>query len=216
VIREFHHKDREAIRDIARSTGQKGNPTSTFFEDEEVIPMVFADYYIEYEPESCFVAEADGRVVGYMLGCKNTRNYNRIMLLKIGPRLMVRIVWKILTLQYRRKQTYRTLLWALTKAAREMPRAAIDRYPAHVHINIEAGFRRGLVGKRLCQTMVTHLKTLGVRAGHATLVEPEDDDSLSRMAQTLFKCRLTDVKRFTCWDKLTNRKWYSKLLVREL
>ncbi|MCK4827936.1 GNAT family acetyltransferase, partial [bacterium] len=72
IVRLFEEKDRKLIRAICRQTGQKGNPARLFFEDEEIVPMIFADYYMDYEPESCLVAEVDGRVVGYMLACKDT------------------------------------------------------------------------------------------------------------------------------------------------
>src|SRR2546425_1926411 len=134
IVRQFEENDRERIREIARNTGYKGEPTRSFFEDEEVIPILFADYYIGYEPESCFVAEVDGKIFGYMLGCKDTRRYYRVLLWKLLPGLIVRILWKIVTLQYRRKTTYVTL-WVAMRAWREMPRFSLAQHPAHVHIN---------------------------------------------------------------------------------
>ncbi len=38
---------------------KKGGPR-IFFEDEEIIPMLYADYYMDYKPDSCFVAEVKG------------------------------------------------------------------------------------------------------------------------------------------------------------
>jgi GNAT superfamily N-acetyltransferase len=216
VVREFQEKDRQRVREIARNTGQKGNPTSVFFEDEEVIPIIFADYYMDYEPESCFVAEADGEVIGYMLGCKDTRKYHRVLMWKIAPRLILRVVWKILTLQYRQKRTYLTLLWLVTRAWREVPSTPIDQYPAHVHINVETKHRRSGAATKLANRMVAHFKEAGVKGLHGIIVEPEGDDRFSRLAHTLYDARVVAVKRFSSWDRFTQKKWYAKVLVKEL
>jgi len=130
IVRHFEEKDREVVRTICRQTGQKGNPASVFFEDEEVITMLYADYYMDYEPESCFVAEVNGRVVGYELGCKDTRKKKLVLMTKIYPRVCLRILWKLLTLQYRKTDTYRTLWWVISKGWREALPVPLDKYPA--------------------------------------------------------------------------------------
>jgi ribosomal protein S18 acetylase RimI-like enzyme len=216
IVRPFQENDRPRVREIARNTGQKGNPTNRFFEDEEVVPILFADYYMDYEPESCFVAEVDGEVGGYMLGCKDTRNYNRVVMWRIAPRLIARVLWKVLTLQYRRKRTYMTLLWLVTRAWREVPSAPIDEYPAHVHVNIDAGFRAYGLGKKLADAMVAHLKDRGVRGLHGIIVEPEDNDLMTRKAAELYDCRVVTVNPFTSWEKFTRKKWYAKVVVKDL
>ena len=98
VIRKFEKRDRKRVREICRTADGP-------FEDEEIIPILFADYYMDCEPELCLVAEVDGRVVGYILGgttAKMKRWMRRVM-----PRLALRVVWRIITFQYRRRETYR-------------------------------------------------------------------------------------------------------------
>ncbi len=215
-MRPFKEKDRESIRDICRQTGQKGNPARIFFEDEEIIPMLYADYYIDYEPESCFVAEVDGKVVGYTIGCKDTRRYIYVMWTRILPRLCLRILWKILTLQYREIQTYRTLWWIITRGWRETMSLQLDDYPAHAHSNVETRYRGHNLGLRLSMSLHTHLREQDVKGIHGLILEEEGDNSFSTYLCQKRGYRLVAVKRLTLWEKVTGKKGYLKLLVCDL
>ncbi|HEV8712492.1 MAG TPA: GNAT family N-acetyltransferase [Candidatus Binatia bacterium] len=215
ILRRFAENDRERIREIARNTGYKGEPTRAFFEDEEVIPRLFADYYIDYEPESCFVAEVDGKIVGYVLGCKDTKRYYRVLLWKLVPGLIVRILWKIATLQYRRKTTYVTL-WIAMRAWREMPRFSLVQHPAHVHINVDARYRGGSVGKKLARAMLTHLKDMEVKGVHGIVIESDEDGRMTRVAQDLYGFRLVTARELSGLEKLTHKKWYVKVVAKDL
>jgi len=94
IVRPFAPGDREAIRKICRETGLKGDPTRLFFEDEEVLPLLYVDYYLDHEPDACFVAESAGRVVGYQIGSLDARRRRRIMLIRVYPRVALRILSK--------------------------------------------------------------------------------------------------------------------------
>ena len=65
VIRGYKSSDRAAIREICRQAASE-QPDPLFHEDPELGPLLLADYYLNYEPEQCFVAEVDGRWVTYL------------------------------------------------------------------------------------------------------------------------------------------------------
>jgi len=216
IIRPFEERDRESVRAICRRTGQKGRPTRIFFEDEDIIPMIYADYYLDNESDSCFVAEVDGKVVGYILGCLDTRRYNKVMFTRVYPRVCLRIFWKILTLQYRKKRTYTTLWWVISRGWSEGFSVPIHRYPGHIHFNLESGYRGGGLGKRLSIAAGRRMFEKGVIGSHCIIREEEGDNSLSG-----FLCRergynILEIKRNTVWEKVTGKRWYAKLLVRDL
>ena len=213
IIRPFAEKDRAAIREICKRTGQKGHPARLFFEDEEIVPMLFADYYMDCEPESCFVAELDGRVVGYIIGSMDTRKKRRIMLKKFYPRVCLRVMRKILTFRYRKKQTYRTLWWMISRSWREYLRLPLDEYPGHAHLNVEAAFRSQGLGRRLGRTFRRHRLKSGVWGMHIIIREEEGDDKLSAYFCRERGYKIVSVKRNTVWEKVTGKKWYAKLLV---
>ncbi len=223
-VRKFIPADRERIREICRNTVLGKSPARKFFEDEELVSILFADYYMDYEPESCFVAEVDGRVISYALVCKDTKKYNKVVLTRIAPRVVLRILSKIITLQYRRRLTYRTLWWVLTRSWRELPSAPIDRYPAHLHWNIEpesANLQVGLlklgvkVGLRLGAVLKDHFRDEGIRGVQAGIPEEEGDDNSSRFCCRVLGGSVASVSRFSLGDILTGKPWYAKLIVVE-
>lgn len=220
-VRRARPEDRPRIRQICQQTALRGLPTRLFFEDEEIVSRLFADYYLDYEPESCFVVDVDGQVVGYALACKDTRRYLRVMARRVVPRLIGRILWKILTLQYRRRSTYRTLWWVLTRSWRELPRESLAAYPAHLHANLDpavgemklVAFKLGM---KLAETVITHLRQAGVRGIQGAIAEPEDDENLSLFYRRVYGARVTAVRRFSLWEMFTDKRWYAKMVVIDL
>jgi hypothetical protein len=211
------------VREIICTTGLRGEPVETYFEDREVILGLFMDYYVENEPESCFVAEVCGKVEGHILCCKDTKKYQWAMVTRIGPRLLARVFWRLLTFRYRRSTTYRTLWWAITRAWREVAPAPADRYPAHAHFGIHPRIRRREAGltwyvclSRLVEAMVGHLGALGVSGVHGRIPEAEGEDIFSRRGLAVFGFRVAAASAFSLWEHATGKRWYLKLLVKDL
>jgi ribosomal protein S18 acetylase RimI-like enzyme len=216
IVRPFEERDRESVRRIARETGLKGKPTHLFFEDEEIIPLLYVDYYLDHEPDACFVAVAGGRVVGYQLGSLDARRRRRIMRTRIYPRVAFRILGKLLTLQYRDRETFRTLWWIATRSWREALPKPADRYSATAHFNVEEDYRGRHLGRRLGFVFRRYLLSRGVKGSHAILREPEGQEALSAFFCREKGYRIVAVRRNTAWEKPTGRKWYARLLVRDL
>lgn len=94
VIRKYKPEDRGAIRKICCDTAFMGKPAEEFFDDRELLADVVSSYYTDFEPESTFIAEAEGRVVGYLTGCKDTKKQKRIFFQKIFPKILLRFIIK--------------------------------------------------------------------------------------------------------------------------
>lgn len=216
IIRPFEEKDREAVRRICRDTGLKGAPTRLFFEDEEITPLLFLDYHLNYEPEACFVAEVGGRVVGYQVGSLDTRRQQRITRTKIYPRVILRLLRNLLSFRYRKRETYRTIWWMVSRSWREEVKKPVDRYPAHAHWNIEEGCRGEKLGTRLGNAFRRNALARVIRGIHAIIREPEGDEALSSFLCRERGYRIADVRRSTVWEKTTGRTWYARLLVCDL
>ena len=220
-IRPYRAGDRRRIAAIITATALRGRPLSAFFEDEAVLLKLFMDYYLRYEPESCFVAERDGRVVGYIMGCKDTRRYLRVVLLRYGPQIAARLLARVVTGRYRRIATYRTLWWALARGWREVPEADLRYFPAHVHLGVAAelqrdGFLIYLCMVRLGDALIRHLRERGIRGLHGQIAEPANQDFITARTQTLYGCRVAAQRRFTLWSAITGERWYLKLLTLNL
>ena len=167
-IRRYRRRDRAQIRHIICATALRGRPLAAFFEDEQVLVKLFMDYYLSYEPESCFVAESEGRVVGYIVGCTDSRRYQRVVLFRYGPQLLARLLLRLVTARYRRLGTYRTLWWALVRAWREVPAADLRQFPAHVHLGVAPELRTAGAAFYVCvvrlgDALIGDLRARGVR-----------------------------------------------------
>ena len=209
VIRRLRRSDREAVREIFRQGGQRGNPLRVYVEDEEIVLRILIDYFVDYEPECAVVAEADGKIVGYALAAADTKRYERVVLTRILPGIVARVAWKTLTLQYRSTKTYSLIWWFLTRASRELPSVPLDRFPASVHINLSREYRGYGLGRRLMDVEANLLRSLGLPGGHGVVVEEAHRNVFARV----LGATLAGTKRTTIWRHCSDQEWDFKLLI---
>ena len=167
-IRAYTPNDREAVRTIACDTADRGHPVARLFTDRGVVADMLTRYYTDYESQAVWVAESDGRVVGYLTGCLNTGRYWRMMVWCVGPAALWRAIgggalWS--------PQTWRVLgslvhTWLRGGLDRHVP---FNRYPAHLHVNLQQGFRGQGVGQRLVERFLTQAKTSGACGVHLSI-----------------------------------------------
>ena len=168
VIRPYRAADRADVRRLACETAVRGTPVDTLFADREVAADVLTRYYTDEEPSSVFVAESDGRVVGYLTGCLDSRRYARRMTWRIVPAAVLRAVrhgmlWHAST---------RRLLQAgwLTWRRGGLPRTfTAPAYPAHLHLNVQEGFRGQRIGQSLTERFLQQAASAGVPGVHAAV-----------------------------------------------
>lgn len=138
---------------------------------------------------------------------------------RIGPRVLLRIVRKIITLQYREKRTYRALWWHLLMRLRNLSleevKPELRSYPAHSHFNVEPGHRGQGVGYKLGITLEGHLKKLGIKGMHAGLVEKAGADSISRYLCARRGYRVIAIRNQPALKRLTGQEYFLKVLVRD-
>jgi GNAT superfamily N-acetyltransferase len=217
VVRRFEERDREAIRKICSDAALE-KPNTQFHEDRELAPLCFTDYYLEYEPESCFVGEVGGRVVGYLVGCTDTRAFNRVFRSRYLPRIVARIGWQLLTLRYRKKETYQMLWWTLMEHFRpgEKLEVPLDEYPAHTHINLVPEYRGCGLSNQLSRAFRQHMRELGITGLHGIIIERAGDNSLFNRFSGRREYRLIATKRHVLLEKMTGKEWQFKLIICDL
>lgn len=167
-VRGFEDSDRAELRLLFERAGQ-GSPTESLWGHTNSEAAVYLDPYMELEPESLFVAEEGGELVGYLTGCVSTVAF---------PSEDTRIADAL-----RRHRPFRT-----RQAVAFFGRSTVDvlgaairrkatagefndpRWPAHLHINVAPEARgtgaaaemMGLWFDRLVAEQVAgcHLQTL--------------------------------------------------------
>lgn len=69
--RPYRETDRAELRELFGRAGA-GSPTERLWGHADSEAAVYLDPYMDLEPESLFVAEHEGRLIGYLAGCVDT------------------------------------------------------------------------------------------------------------------------------------------------
>ncbi len=173
VIRKAKKSDIKDIVHVCYKTGYMGEDCTGHFSDEKLFGFLFSQYYPEYERDHSFVAEHDGKVVGYILGSPDTRIQGKRYIAKMVPKIILRMLFYT-TLRY--NKDFRMFLreaviglkyLRLPKNTNNVPHEKINEiYPAHLHIDILVKYQRQGIGERLMKTFLKHMKKLGVMGIH--------------------------------------------------
>jgi hypothetical protein len=168
-IRKYETRDRGAVRRIAVLTAFAGEPAARFIDGDDILADGLTAYFTDYEPESCFVAERVGQVVGYLIGSVDTRR----MSLSSGT-IARRILWKTVSSGFfLKKKNLAFLGRAVISFFRgEFFMPDLKGYPATLHINLLAEDRRSGAGSALMGVYIDYLvaqKVAGVKMATMSL-----------------------------------------------
>ena len=92
VVRSYRDEDSPRVCSICFKTALYGYPIESLLNDSRLVADALVSYYIEYEKESLFIAEAGGRVIGYLTGSHDTRRFAYLFSRRIVPRLVARFL----------------------------------------------------------------------------------------------------------------------------
>lgn len=170
IIRPYQRWDRESVRRISGDTANLGKPLETFFRDREIMVDALMDYYLDYEPSSCWVAESDGKVVGYLCGCLHHTRYLLITIFYVLPKTLGRALLRGVFCQ---PETWRLLKagWMTLLKGGYSKHIPLEQYPVHLHINIQTEFRNRRIGPRLMEKFLGQVKSAGLKGVHAVTRE---------------------------------------------
>lgn len=159
VVRPYHPTDRDAVRCLAAN-------------DEFERPSLLARcpkwgeyradglaHFYDLEPESCFVAEAGGDVVGNLLGTIDARRAEEreeTFTRALHRRRMVQGAYGV--------PLFLIPVLRTNRAPRLSEPPPIDpaRYPAELHIGVDRAWRGRGVGRALVEAFETYLRSRGV------------------------------------------------------
>lgn len=142
-IRKYEEKDFENVRYVClHSEGEE--PEKTF---AEFVLHTFCDYYIEREPENCFVLDDDGKAVGYIICTENYDRYKKIFDKNYLP----------LT----KPQGEEYYNWAKTSTI--LQEKYKSDYPAHLHIDLLPDYQRQGWGGKLLNILFEHLRSKNIK-----------------------------------------------------
>jgi GNAT superfamily N-acetyltransferase len=169
LIRNYQPFDRDEVIDICWRTGYMGEEAKGKFDDPYLFGLLFCIYYIDYEPDNCFVAidEESKVIIGYILSSfdskKQEKRFRQVMSPKIFRRAFFYTIW-------RKPKTFRTFLYFRKIENKSPPipneEELLSFYPAHLHIDILPKWHRKGIGMRLIHTLESHFASSGVSGVH--------------------------------------------------
>ena len=171
MIRKYEGRDRAEIRRIAYDTAFMGRTGAIFFDDHEILTDALTLYFTDHEPQSCFVAESDNKVVGYLIGAKSAAFLDKVFIAKIAASLFLKSVLRGTFFSRKNIVFIARCLFGLFSGEFNTP--DVNRqYPAILHINIDESFRRLDLGSKLINAYLDYLKKEKVNGVHlATMSE---------------------------------------------
>jgi ribosomal protein S18 acetylase RimI-like enzyme len=154
-IRPLAQENVSDVLRIAADTAYFGEPVEAFLEDRTLFLDFFYWYYTSLESESSWVAISEEKVVGFLVGCRESRSQVRKWLRYIFPMVLN----NFLQGKYRMgPRTWRYLGELIkTPFVGGVQKVDLSHFPAHLHININANWRGKGIGRRLMQAYLDQL-----------------------------------------------------------
>ncbi len=145
TVRPYEEKDKENVRFVCLNSE---GPCKSSKRAREFTLSVYCDYYIENEPENCFVAaDENGTAVGYVICTEDFDIFKEKFVNGYYTRLGK---WEF----RRRKSALRSII----------PHEKYKQnYPAHLHIDVLPEYQRTGLGHRMTDALLEHLRSKNVK-----------------------------------------------------
>lgn len=156
-IRRYNKQDRPAVRDICWETAFCGKPADVFFQDREILCDFLTAYYTDYEPQGAFIADAGGKVAGYLISTRDARAMEKRFKRSLLPKLILKAVCRG-TLFH--PKNLRFIIRCVISLARGEFRSVdlSDTHVAALHINIRNEYRGKGIGDKLLHAFDFYLR----------------------------------------------------------
>lgn len=156
-IRPYEPRDRDDIVDICIRTGDNGQDATGLHSSDDLLPDIYALPYVTHEPELAFVVDNGERAVGYVLGSADTRAFAQWF--SAGW-------WPTVADKHPGDGELERAIVASAANPKRMLIAAVDEYPAHLHIDLLPEAQGQGFGRRLIDTLTAALAERGVPGVH--------------------------------------------------
>ncbi|HEV7647001.1 MAG TPA: GNAT family N-acetyltransferase [Actinophytocola sp.] len=160
-IRGYRPGDEPALYEICLRTGASGEDATGLYRDPNLLGEVYVGPYLRLAPTLAFVAEDEGGVSGYVLGAADTRAFELACEREWWPALRSRYALGVFPASSPDDRLAR-----LIHGPGEASDDVIERYPAHLHIDLLPRLQGRGFGRRLLETLFDALRTGGVPAVH--------------------------------------------------
>ena len=161
-LRPYRPGDLLALYEVCLRTGNSGDDAQSLYRDPLLLGHIYAAPYATLCPDTTFVLQGGARVVGYVLGVSDSREYAARLEREWSPLLRT-----LYPLPDRSDATPDARLIRLIHQGYQVPASAwLSQYPAHLHIDLLPVAQGGGHGRRLMETLFIALRERGVSGVH--------------------------------------------------
>jgi GNAT superfamily N-acetyltransferase len=186
AIRQYTTKDLRQVRNIHFETGFMGESMSELLTRRKEWNDKI-NYYLEKEPESIFVAEEDGKVEGYILGCLDDSKYDQKKEFILST---LSLLFRMPFLPKHDRRYWISNIKAIFRAITgksEEKNLKTPENSGHIHINLLAKSRRKGLGSDLLKAYIKYAKEKGAKSIHAETYEADIHNNASFWLKNGFK-----------------------------
>jgi ribosomal protein S18 acetylase RimI-like enzyme len=162
VITRLRRGDEEALAEVCLQTGQQGNDASGLYVDDDLLPDMYVRPYLELEPSLVSVLRKGARVCGYLVAAADTSEFVRAYQGRWLPKLTARYG----SAADIPEPSGSLVARALAPESMLPSPDILQRYPAHLHINLVAEARGRGFGNSLMQRLFSQLRRALVPGVH--------------------------------------------------
>ena len=161
LIRAATPADESALYDVCLRTGAEGEDATGAYTDPRLLGHIYVGPYLALEPDLAFVLD-DGQPAGYVLGARDTMEFDR---------RCEREWWPTLRNRYPdppvgRPWTPDERLEHMIHHPPRLDRMLLAEYPAHLHIDLLPRAQGAGHGRRLITHLLQELRTMGAAGVH--------------------------------------------------
>jgi ribosomal protein S18 acetylase RimI-like enzyme len=161
TIRPFRPGDERVLYDICLRTGASGADASGTYLDPNLLGEVYVGPYLRLTPALALVAEDEHGVAGYVLGVADTRAFEKACEREWWPALRARYPLGAFP-----PNSPDDRLVRLIHGPPEASEDVVERYPAHLHIDLLPRLQGRGFGRRLLEALFANLLAAGAPAVH--------------------------------------------------
>lgn len=158
-IRRYRDGDWAAVYDVCVETGNAGQGVRGRYSTDDLLPDIFAGPYLFLEPEHAYVLDNGEHAVGYVIGTASTPDFVAAYRERWLPRLRARYQPlsgpPVTEEDYRIDRMFHPERMLLPELA---------PHPAHLHINLLAGYRGSGYGRAMISTFLASVAASGTES----------------------------------------------------
>lgn len=194
TIRPWEPDDADACYEICLRTGDAGQDATALFDDPRLLGEVWVGPYLARWPELAFVVEDEEGVAGYIVGTPDTVTHDAWLEREWYPPLRLRH-----PLDAYDPATAAGRCVARIHRPPATPASIVERYPAHLHIDLLPRVQGRGLGRALMERFLAACRAAGATAVHLGCA-PDNTAAIAFYRRLGF----VDLRDGTIWGRPTD------------